>query len=104
ATTCSRWKDDPSDKWTNEMPAFESRRVRTQPWTVAGAPGGACPPRISRTLKLLCSMERGYSGGFACPASSDGNAHKAAVPKANARTRSVIPVLRYRTAKAPEAI
>jgi hypothetical protein len=32
------------------MPAFESRRVRTQPLTVTGKSGGACPPRTSRTL------------------------------------------------------
>jgi hypothetical protein len=31
ATTCSGWNNDPSDRCTNEMPAFESRRVRTQP-------------------------------------------------------------------------
>ena len=33
------------------MPAFESRRVRTQPLTVTGASGGAPPARMSRTLK-----------------------------------------------------
>src|SRR6266850_7345017 len=33
-----------------EMPAFESRRVRTQPRTVMGTSLGARPPRMSRTL------------------------------------------------------
>src|SRR5262245_26481748 len=32
------------------MPAFESRRVRTQPLTVTGTSLGAWPERISRTL------------------------------------------------------
>ena len=39
------------------MPAFESRRVRTQPLTVTAASFGASPARISRTLKFL-SIDR----------------------------------------------
>src|SRR5262249_60963728 len=57
ATTCSGWNDDPSDRCTNEMPAFESRRVRTQPLTVTGASFGASPTRISRTLNARLSVE-----------------------------------------------
>src|SRR5262245_47237 len=40
------------------MPAFESRRVRTQPFTVTGASCGAFPARTSRTLHSLLSMGR----------------------------------------------
>src|SRR5262245_41392407 len=58
ATTCSGWNDDPSDRCTNEMPAFESRRVRTQPLTVTSASFAASPARIARTLNSLLSMER----------------------------------------------
>jgi hypothetical protein len=57
ATTCTGWNDDPSDRCTNEMPAFESRRVRTQPLTVTGASFGASPARISRTLNARLSIE-----------------------------------------------
>ena len=35
------------------MPAFESRRVRTQPFTVTGASCGAWPAKILRTLNAL---------------------------------------------------
>ena len=48
--------DEPSDRCTNERPAFESRRVRTQPLTVTGAPAGARPTRMSRTLNSLVAM------------------------------------------------
>jgi len=60
ATTCNGWNDDPSDRCTNEMPAFESRRVRTQPLTVTGASFGASPARISRTLNALLSIEPSF--------------------------------------------
>ena len=50
------------------MPAFESRRVRTQPLTVTGASCGAWPARIPRTLKSRLSIDREYSGRAACPA------------------------------------
>src|SRR5262245_28425976 len=43
------------------MPAFESRRVRTQPLTVTGASCGACPARMSRTLKSLLLIARAIS-------------------------------------------
>src|SRR5438067_1458575 len=39
-----------------EMPAFESRRVRTQPLTVICAWFGARPARMSRTLSSVFSM------------------------------------------------
>src|SRR5207237_7911878 len=39
-----------------EMPAFESRRVRTQPLTVICASCGARPARMSRTLSTVFSM------------------------------------------------
>src|SRR5436190_18385576 len=38
-----------------EIPALESRRVRTQPRTMIGASSGAWPPRISRTLSICIS-------------------------------------------------
>src|SRR6516164_9660394 len=38
------------------MPAFESRRVRTQPFTVTGASCGALPDKIVRTLNTLSSI------------------------------------------------
>src|SRR6187551_59330 len=56
--TCSGWKHDPSDRCTNEIPALESRRVRTQPLTVTGASAGARPARISRTLNSLLSIDQ----------------------------------------------
>src|SRR5215469_5280001 len=59
--TCTGRKDDPSERCTNEMPAFESRRVRTQPFTVTGASCGALPAKIQRTLKILSSIERELS-------------------------------------------
>src|SRR5262245_57656237 len=40
------------------MPAFESRRVRTQPLTVTGPSCGAWPARIARTLNSLLSIDR----------------------------------------------
>jgi hypothetical protein len=43
------------------MPAFESRRVRTQPLTVTGASCGALPAKILRTLNTLSSIERELS-------------------------------------------
>src|ERR1700674_4835153 len=58
ATTCTGWNDDPSDRCTNEMPAFESRRVRTQPLTVTAASSGASPARIARTLNAVLSIDR----------------------------------------------
>src|SRR5262245_34394956 len=45
------------------MPAFESRRVRTQPLTVTGTSCGAWPARISRPLNSLLSMIESYSDG-----------------------------------------
>src|SRR5580704_6001716 len=59
ATTCTGWNDDPSERCTNEMPAFESRRVRTQPFTVTAESFGAAPARISRTLKAVSFMRPG---------------------------------------------
>jgi hypothetical protein len=38
-TTCSGAKEEPSLRWMKESPAFESRRVRTQPSTVTDSPG-----------------------------------------------------------------
>src|SRR4029453_13147391 len=38
----------------NEPPAFESRRVRTQPRTVTDAPTGSLPPRMSETDETAC--------------------------------------------------
>ena len=43
-----------------EMPAFESRRVRTQPFTVIATSFGASPTKILRTLNGLLSMHRDY--------------------------------------------
>ena len=43
------------------MPAFESRRVRTQPFTVTGASCGALPDKIVRTLNTLSSIARELS-------------------------------------------
>jgi hypothetical protein len=42
------------------MPAFESRRVRTQPLTVIGVSFGASPAKTLRTLNLVLSMPRNY--------------------------------------------
>src|SRR6516165_11736530 len=42
----------------NEIPARESRRVRTQPLTVTDASPGAWPARMPRTLNSLCSIGR----------------------------------------------
>src|SRR5262245_6826620 len=38
------------------MPAFESRRVRTQPLTVTAASCGALPARTARTSNTLLAM------------------------------------------------
>src|SRR5262245_47229011 len=43
------------------MPAFESRRVRTQPLTVTGVSLGALPARISRTLNEGFAMRRKFT-------------------------------------------
>src|SRR5262245_17339279 len=43
------------------MPAFESRRVRTQPFTVTGPSCGALPAKIQRTLNTLSSIDRELS-------------------------------------------
>src|SRR5262245_882621 len=40
------------------MPAFESRRVRTQPLTVTGSSFGAWPAKIPRTLNSFLSIDR----------------------------------------------
>src|SRR5215467_743088 len=40
------------------MPAFESRRVRTQPRTVTGVSFGASPDRMARTLNSVLSIAR----------------------------------------------
>ena len=42
------------------MPAFESRRVRTQPFRVTGASCGALPAKILRTLNTLSSISESY--------------------------------------------
>jgi hypothetical protein len=42
------------------MPAFESRRVRTQPLTVTPSSFGASPARISRTLNALLSIDPSF--------------------------------------------
>src|SRR5690242_12283591 len=44
------------------MPALESRRVRTQPFTVTGASFGARPARMSRTLSQFSAMPNLKSG------------------------------------------
>jgi hypothetical protein len=49
------------------MPAFESRRVRTQPFTVIGTSFGASPAKILRTLNDLLSMERDYHNRLLSP-------------------------------------
>src|SRR5580658_3522269 len=56
-------KHDPSLTWTKDTPAFESRRVRTQPRTRTsmGAPATAAPSgggrrRMSRTLVAAVVM------------------------------------------------
>src|SRR5262249_39271036 len=50
------------------IPAFESRRVRTQPLTVTGVSLGACPARISRTLKAWLFMgAKGAQPRRRCP-------------------------------------
>ena len=38
---------------TKEMPAFESRRVRTQPLSVTGVSVGARPERMSRQVQSV---------------------------------------------------
>jgi hypothetical protein len=58
ATTCTGWNDDPSERCTNEMPALESRRVRTQPLTVIGVSFGAAPARMARTSNVESVMRR----------------------------------------------
>jgi acyl-CoA dehydrogenase-like protein len=60
ATTCTGWKDDRSDRCTNEMPAFESRWVRIQPLTATGASFGASPARIPRMLNSLLPIGRSH--------------------------------------------
>jgi hypothetical protein len=50
ATTCTGWKQEPSDRCTKEMPAFESRRVRTQPRTVISLFTGIDPDNACLTL------------------------------------------------------
>ena len=49
------------------MPAFESRRVRTQPLTVIAASFGASPAKILRTLNVLLSMHRDYHNRLLSP-------------------------------------
>src|SRR5438128_946683 len=64
---------------TKEMPALESRRVRTQPLTVTGASCGAWPARISRPLNSFLAMIESYSGRVALssgPTQSTNPAHR----------------------------
>src|SRR5215831_18038302 len=42
-------KHEPSWTWMNDRPAFESLRVRTQPFTVTRVPGATCPFNIDAT-------------------------------------------------------
>ena len=58
-----RMEHDPSERWTNEMPALESRRVRTQPLTVTGASAGASPARMARTSNAVWVMDRDWQSG-----------------------------------------
>jgi hypothetical protein len=53
--SCTGWNAEPSERWTNEIPALESRRVRTQPLTVTGESFGASPARMLRTLNPVLS-------------------------------------------------
>src|SRR5262245_20026773 len=46
-------KHEPSWRWRKERPAFESRRVRTQPSTVTGAPTSTRPARTSRIVSFV---------------------------------------------------
>ena len=41
--TCTGWNEEPSVRWMKEKPALESRRVRTQPFSVTGVSRGARP-------------------------------------------------------------
>src|SRR5262249_36932816 len=59
------------------MPAFESRRVRTQPFTVTGASCGALPAKIQRTLNTLSSIERELSWSSVKSQSNGGNPDQA---------------------------
>jgi hypothetical protein len=56
ATTCTGWNDEPSETLTNEMPAFESRRVRTQPRRVTGASFGARPASTSAQEVIMAMI------------------------------------------------
>ena len=49
------------------MPAFESRRVRTQPLTVIAASFGASPAKILRTLNASLFIEKVYHNGSRSP-------------------------------------
>ena len=49
------------------MPAFESRRVRTQPLDRDAASFGASPAKILRTLNVLLSMYRDYHNRLLSP-------------------------------------
>jgi hypothetical protein len=57
------------------MPAFESRRVRTQPLTVTGAACGAWPARIRRTVNALLSIARQLLSGTTLSSDPDASAN-----------------------------
>src|SRR5581483_7090205 len=67
ATTCSGWNPEPSETCTKETPAFESRRVRTQPRTVTGRSAGARPARMARTGRTLTSRTAAGRRGLGWP-------------------------------------
>ena len=55
-TTWIGSKHDPSCTWMNEKPAFESRRVRTQPSTVTGSPTPTLPARSSLIVVRVMTL------------------------------------------------
>src|SRR5262245_26158095 len=99
------------------MPAFESRRVRTQPLTVTCSSLGARPAKIPRTLNSFLSIDRELSRSFpskrlaeaqrACPALAKGDGRQSAtivrwhaLPRLRRRAPSEerhvrLPALRY---------
>jgi hypothetical protein len=53
ATTWIGAKQEPSLTLTNDSPALESRRVRTQPRTVTSPPAGSLPASACSTLAVV---------------------------------------------------
>src|SRR5204863_13442 len=67
-TDCNRVEGGSAGKWNNRKAGL---RARPRPHPALDVGPRACrrlPAEIPAQVKLFMSHERGYSGGFACPA------------------------------------